>query len=167
MKNYEITKEQIKQLAKGNAKVKEWFPEVFETKLEIGKWYHYIGCLLVWNNGKTTYGFNTKEFRDNFSFSCEDAVPATDSEVLEALTNEAIKRGFKEGVCINDLYCGGTVFISGNKYDYEEVPYTPYAGEMALRDSDGNILFINGQWAEIIKTYTKEEAEKLLNAKII
>jgi hypothetical protein len=179
MKNYGITEEQIKQLAKGNAKVKEWFPEVFETKLEIGKWYKdldngkFLFCFQGgYGNSDThglNYGFNSQnKFRETLGVHKRDVyTPATDSEVLEALTNEAIKRRFKEGVCINDLYCGGTVFISGNKYDYEEVPYTPYAGEMALRDSDGNILFVNGQWAEIIKTYTKEEAEKLLDAKII
>ena len=39
MKNYEITEEQIKELAKGNAKVKKMFPEVFERLIfENGKW---------------------------------------------------------------------------------------------------------------------------------
>ena len=36
-----------------------------------------------------------------------------------------------------------------------------------LTDGRGGSIFFEGQWAEIIPTYTKEEAEKLLNAKIV
>ena len=46
--NYTITEEQIKDIALGGGKtkIKEMFPEVFETKLEVGKWYKviYSGC---------------------------------------------------------------------------------------------------------------------------
>ena len=42
MKKYELTKEQINQLAeKKDAKelLQEFLPEAFENKLEVGKWY--------------------------------------------------------------------------------------------------------------------------------
>ena len=42
MAQYTITEEQIKELAKwkhGKRLTQEWFPEVFENKLEVGKWY--------------------------------------------------------------------------------------------------------------------------------
>ena len=35
--SFSITKDQLRQLT--DPKVKEWFPEVFEVKLEVGKWY--------------------------------------------------------------------------------------------------------------------------------
>ena len=37
MENYQITRDQIRKLT--DPQVKEWFPEAFEVKLEIGKWY--------------------------------------------------------------------------------------------------------------------------------
>ena len=44
MKNYKITEDQIKQLAKGNKKVEKMFPEVFETEIELNKWYKREDC---------------------------------------------------------------------------------------------------------------------------
>ena len=34
--SFSITKDQLRQLT--DPKIKEWFPEVFEVKLEVGKW---------------------------------------------------------------------------------------------------------------------------------
>ena len=31
---------------------------LIESELEIGKWYHYGTDLLVWNGGRSTYGFS-------------------------------------------------------------------------------------------------------------
>ena len=41
MAQYTITEEQIKSIAEGGGKkkIKEMFPEVFNPKLEVGKWY--------------------------------------------------------------------------------------------------------------------------------
>jgi hypothetical protein len=169
MKNYEITKEQIKQLAKGNAKVKEWFPEVFETKLEIGKWYKHESSNMLFfpleikdENSIRAYGFT---MRGNFSsdnglfeWGNPKAIRlATDSEVLEALKKEAIKRGFVKGAYFKELWAKSNCKVN-------DIVYKHFT--LDLR-SNGKCLFHNGKWAEIIKTYTKEEAEKLLNAKII
>lgn len=180
MKEFKITEEHIKELAKGNSKVKKWFPEVFEIKLEVGKWYKRpkygssIFCITELTE-KYVYAYgltyenkwtDTCEFCDNGEL--DSFVLATEEEVLKALKNEAIKRGFKKGVYIEDIYNGNDFeIVSSNKFDYEEVPFGKYRGKVSLRDTDGNILFVNGKWAEIIPALTKKEAEKKLNVKII
>jgi len=168
---YEITEEQIKTIeADGCTYVKEWFPDVFELKLEIGKWYKVptmgeaIFCITkIIDEEIYAYGFNYKgEWRDNKEFGpyIGNEEPATDSEVLEALTNEAKKRGFKEGVYIKNIY--GTSKI--NNKEFESKGFSFDEQELFL---DGFLIFSKGIWATIITTYTKEEAEKMLNAKIV
>lgn len=166
MKNYTITEEQIKELAKGNAKVKKWVPEVFETKLEVGKWYKRpkygssIFCVTKLTETRVfAYGLtfknewvSEKDFCDNAEL--DSFVLATEEEVFEALKNEAVKRGFKENVWIK--YLGNTQ--NGNFYYNSEINYL-YCGSYSC--------FQDGVWAEIIETLTKEEAEKKLNVKII
>jgi len=177
MKNYEITEEQIKELAKGNAKVKKWFPKVFETKLEVGKWYKVKRDLkneleaIVFFEGvdKVSFGFShggkwVTDYgtpNDTFCNKNYTYTLAPDSEVLEALINEAKKRGFKDGVCFN--------IVNG-----EREPIHIDKNARYIFDIYGNKLLMNnwcifekGIWATPIKTYTKEEAEKMLNAKII
>lgn len=174
----EITEEQIKELAKGNAKVKKWFPEVFETPVTIGKWYKSDYPLLIYieeihHHKLVGYGFNQiNEFLEKTDF-CTRANEnnkvnydkfnfrlATDSEVEEALINEAKKRGFKKGV----------YYINANNQvskEYAENNYFAYSEEYKSLYLDGNTIFYDGYWATPVKTYTKEETEKLLNGKII
>lgn len=174
--NYEITEEQIKQLAKGNAKVKEWFPEVFETELEVGRWYRRITgntlsfiCEPKGDAKVKSYGFSYNVFYNDTELDAhwgymnqlEEWTPATDTEVLEALTNEAKKRGFKKGVCFN-IVNGEREPIHIDKN--ERYGFDNYGNKLLMNNW---CIFENGKWAEIIKTYTKKEAEKLLNAKII
>jgi len=66
---YEITEEQIKELAKGNAKVKTMFPEVFETKLEAGKWHYDKGndWLFFRKDNTSAYGFVGSHYGNNYS----------------------------------------------------------------------------------------------------
>ena len=197
MKNYKITEEQIKQLAKGNAKVKKMFPEVFENKLEVGKlevgkWYKnedYGNLVFMTDKFKeqdfeskfTTfakrYGFkftDKKEWYNDLYFSdSRKFTLATDTEVLEALTDEAKKRGFVKGAYFKSLD-GYEINHSIGELDFwleennlrittpkEEWKY--YGGKGCSNPA----IFKDGIWATLIKTYTKEEAEKLLNAKII
>lgn len=186
MKNYEITEEQIKELAKGNAKVKKMFPEVFETKLEVGKWYKnedYGNLVFMTDKFKeqdfeskfTTfakgYGFkftDKKEWYNDLLFSdSRKFTLATDTEVLEALTNEAKKRGFKDGVCFTTPFsdCGeGNIFKKFLGLGDKKNSLWVYSTE---KSSNRRMIFSKGVWAELTKTYTKEEAEKMLNAKII
>jgi len=163
MKNYEITEEQIKELAKGNAKVKKWYPEVFETTLEVGRWYKnedYGNLVFMtdkfkeqdFNSEFTTfakgYGFKfsyEKEWYEDLHFSdSRKFTLATDTEVLEALKNEFKKQN--PNVTIYQFF-----FIKNELTGW-------------LGDGKSTKLFKNGIWT---KFHTKEEAEKMLNAKII
>jgi len=90
----------------------------------------------------------------------------TNQEVEQAFKNEAVRRGFKEGVYFKECKRQSSVCIvegicNQNMYfiEYED-------GEEVLL-SGGRAIFCNGIWAEIIPTKTKEEAEKLLNCKIV
>ena len=170
---FEITKETIIKY-----KMKDEFPEVFKVKLEVGKWYKTkSNCLFnlneITDNFYLGYGFTESMTYYNYfkEYIRTELKEATEKEVFEALKNEAVKRGFKEGVCVQDVYNGKTekctTSISSNNFDYEKIGAGINSGKMALRDSDGSIIFFNGKWAKIIPTKTKEEAEKLLNCKII
>lgn len=175
---YEITEEQIKELAKGNAKVQRWFPEAFEIKLEIGKWYK------VENNGRIylfnhqpeskSYGFfegNWKGKSWSTGFDCwyeKKPINATESEVFEALKREAVKRGFINGVRFNCPYTGETETLAYS-FDYELVGYEPEIEKFGkcLRDNAGSVIFYKGIWSEIIPPIkiTKLEAERLLKSR--
>jgi len=171
MKNYEITEEQIKELAKGNAKVKNWFPDVFETTLKVG-WYKFENKPSDWWLGFIDeefnfYGFNEKRwFKSKYKLICRDAnsyTKATDSEVLEALTNEAKKKGLLDAYII--LIKGDVGSVSSEKTKTKV--YMENGNLCVGSNFRTYTLFSNGVWATPIKTYTKEEAEKMLNAKII
>jgi len=137
---YEITEEQIKELAKGNAKVKKMFPEAFELKLEIGKWYKDIknGLLLNFqgeysrDGDSRSYGLSAKKtWSENLGVKNDglgEYILATDLEVLEALTNEAKKRGFKEGVYIKS-FCSDSYKLINNKLSIGKEFYNCSRGE--------------------------------------
>ena len=160
---FEITKETIIKY-----KMKDEFPEVFEVKLEVGKWYkrpHGKALFFIVGDPKITpfevYGFdmegswmNLEKARTFPDFEIE----ATEQEVFEALKNEAVKRGFKDGVYFNSV-------ISNDVFKFNEIYFR---GDNSIVWSKGcGVIFDNGKWAKIIPTKTKEEAEKLLNCKII
>jgi len=171
---YTITKEQLLELENGFTlpKLKQWFPDVFEVKLEVGKWYK------VKNLTKGSLGFDGLgqytleehqnglcDYDEGFNFKQADSIiwrtngkitEATEQEIFEALKNEAVKRGFKEGVCVKGMDSGDSCMLSSRKsLDYD--------GALNF----GYDIFRNGVWAEIIQTLTKKEAEEKLNCKII
>lgn len=169
MKTFEITKEQIIKLHKneGSKYVKEWFPDAFKPELEVEKWYKYPifseKFIFHFNGNIDTfqYGFDAiGDFSISLAIRNEEInqyFEITPQEVENALINEAKKRGLNvygayiestQGICGN--ITGGSYVYSSNKLYYS-----------------GFVIFDNGQWAEIIETITKEEAEKLLNKKII
>lgn len=165
---FTITREQIRILADqhswSESYLKQLFPKAFESEMEAGRWYKLptFGKLMFMFTGgfgnDATYGFNYDgEFSETIGVqrpSIEDYVPATDHEVKEALIKEAKRRGLKQGVRVNDIYNGDryedTTTISSNDFDYERVPLGEFQDKMALRDSKGNILFVDGQWADVI-----------------
>lgn len=108
MKKYEITEEQIKDLAQGktNKKIKEMFPEVFEEKVELedNTWYLDASDELFFNRkldedkASIGYGwvdgdwFNEGSIRNQYWVENKVNRKATNEEVTEALEKECIKR---------------------------------------------------------------------------
>jgi len=164
-----ITKEQVLQLeADGNECVRDWFPEVFKVNLEVGKWYK-LGDKFMFNfsgkysrsNNSGSYGFTMSgKWYDNLGISVDEIYKvATDKEVEIALKNEALKRGFKEGVWFEsavseDYFKFNYLFINDNDFSI-------------IWNKGCGVIFKDGIWAEIIPTITKEEAEEKLKCKII
>ena len=163
---FEITKETIIKY-----KMKDEFPEVFKVKLEVGKWYKTkSNCLF--NLNKITdefylgYGFTKSMtyysvFREYIRTELKEA---TEQEVFDALKNEAVKRGFVEGkYCVHEEPTQEQYKPIKN-YFYHERDNCLYGD---AENNGGTRIFHKGQWAKIIPTKTKKEAEKLLNCKII
>ena len=167
MKKFEITQEQIIELSKVslNAKdvFKKWFPDAFKTELEVGKWYKFKETdNLIYIISKTQYyGFvnNDWTIHKSETIDYEGAIEATPQEVETALIAEAKKRelwGNKNIIC---------AYHNNSKQD---------TGSCFVCKKDGTLLwgengaiFNDGKWASVIETITKDEAEKLLNKKIV
>jgi len=147
---YEITEEQIKE--NKHLTLEQYFKEVFDVKLEVGRWYKWkSGAICCHTEDKEDYGFNSLgECIPNnhwLTNGCNDGfTPATDSEVLEALRNEFKKRN--PNIRVYDWLYNSEQNILG----------------VWLGDGRTTQIFNNGIWT---KFHTKEEAEKILNAKIV
>ena len=170
MKTFTITEEQIKELSKwkhGKRLMQDWFPEAFQKQLEVGKVYKYPslggGKFMFKFNGefsKLTYGFASNgECRNDlrvWKYYVNLYEEATKEEWLEALKEEAKKRGFKKGV----------------KYNYVDKPYLIKTfidklelGSLADLVDHCDIILKNGVWAEVIKEEipTQEEIDRVLD----
>lgn len=175
-KTYKITREQIYKLFNtyGNDKndlLKKYFSEVFETKLEVGKWYKYKTNYFNWImcytgiDGKN-FGFNTSgTFGTDFEMDLKtEWKEATEQEVEEALTKEAVKRG----LVIGSYASFGTIKEVRKITDeiiWNERHKCLSSGKNVLMDS-------KAVWVESVPTLTKQEAEAKLkeigvNAKIV
>ena len=169
MKKYELTQEQINQLAeKKHAKelLKEFIPEAFENELEVGKWYIGGRCLFNYQTEKSVYGFFTKnEWMDKkWTWGDNKGVRlATEEEVREALINEAIKRGFKNVGELSLKLVRGEMFKKGSFNTVNnEFRYISVENSLNL---DGVVIFYNGKWAEIVieDIPTQEEIDRVIN----
>lgn len=150
--------------AEANDNQTEWLDKVFDEvkkEIQIGKWY-LIDCegyysstarnAIVYDNGEDySYGFNfegkfVNEF--NLGHGRKDVIrEATSQEVEQALIEEAKKRGFVRGVNFTSLiYDKPQATLSSDILDWEVI-----GEEWHLRDSDGESIFHNGKWAEVIK----------------
>jgi len=175
MEKYEITKEQILELENGFTlpKLKQWFPEAFKVKLEIEKWYKWKNGEVLFNyqeNGKI-YGFLYGKWHVTDYWTWEatkNIIEATEKEVFEALKNESVKRGLIDGAIINtlqdDLNVDSWINENQNKVG-QDISFEN--GNLYAKGYGKYCIFKNGTWATIIETITKEEAEKLLNKKIV
>ena len=169
MKTFTITKEQIEELSKwkhGKRLMQDWFPEAFEKQLEVGKVYKYPSLgegifMFKFNRfGADNYGFASNgEWRNDlrvWKYYVNLYEEATEEEWLEALKEEAKKRGFKKGV----------------KYNYSDKPYLikTFEDELYLCRSlglvdGGDIILQDGVWAQVIKKEipTQEEIDRVLD----
>lgn len=135
-----------------------------EKPYTVGKWYKTKTGLLINYQGDRNkneylaYGFSTTNYwHDKSSFGGYDELTqATPKEVEEALTKEAVKRGFKDGVK-----------VKGVKYDTLRTVNNPSNIDFWMKDNvlwmDADTLcnsidiFRCGVWGEVIKTKTIEE----------
>lgn len=181
MEKYEITKEQILELENGFTlpKLKEWFPEAFETKLQVGKWYIFNTVddntkqvlFITEIKGNEVYFYGVDEYskwrNSDWYSKSHKWIEATEQEVKTALVNEAVKRGFKKGLFIDKLL----PFNMGT--DKEGIDKKQLESNDFYLSNDrffcGNLMLMShdGQWATIIPTLTKKEAEEKLGVKII
>ena len=167
---FEITKETIIKY-----KMKDEFPEVSKKEEQNG-WYKDKECPLwlgFFENDCLIYGFDTEGDYFNkihikgVTDSTND-VKATEQEVFEALKNEAVKRGFKEGVYITPMYSDGKDYFPDENIINKPLNFHLKVSTLEVDGGDDRYrIFVNGKWATILKTKTKEEAEKLLNCKIV
>ena len=185
MKTFELTQEQINQLAeKKHAKelLQEFIPEAFETKLEVGRWYKKIwkdgdidlflideinGYYIIFNktyfrnNENITCGYNRYSIYEILNDKRLKLVLATEEEVSEALINEAKKRGYKEGVRCQFGLIKEIRTIETNDFEFK-LEYNT----LGIKRKNGNadVIFRSGKWAEIIEQSepTKEEINRVL-----
>lgn len=158
MENYK------EEIAKLQTQLDELKSKIEKPKFEVGKWYKTKTGLLINYQGDRNkneylaYGFSTTNYwHDKISFGGYDELTqATPKEVEEALTKEAVKRGFKDGVK-----------VKGVKYDTLRTVNNPSNIDFWMKD---NILWMDadtlcnsidifrcGVWGEVIKTKTIEE----------
>lgn len=156
-------------------KIEKECPELFENKLEVGKWYKdtYKGreknivFITEIDKEKHTYGYgfmyekftNTQEKNKNGkclynSVASNFLIKATEEEVKEALIKEAEKRGFKSGLKIKPLWDTPHSFwnLSGNKFEF------------LFKDNSlflSSCIFYNGKWSEIISNPIEEKINDL------
>jgi len=150
-------------------KIEKEFPELFVEEKANG-WYKL----------RQSYGFWFGFYEDNLlkytitddGFSLihkeceyENEEKATKEEVETALIAEAKKKGFEEGVEFIDK--DGEKQICKSKI---KICDSTRKNSFGLQFGNGNgLIFYNGIWATIIEKpkFTKEEAEKKFNIKIV
>lgn len=170
-KTFSLTADQLRSIT--DPQVKQWFPEVFEIVLEVGKWYKSPSYLICKQEGLNCFGFylNGMSWIEGVSHDigphiAAGYVEATEAEVFEALKNEAVKRGFVEGVWFKG--CEGA-----HKDKILKLEHIKFAAGFSKKNiglyasNRSSWIFHSGKWAEIIPTKTKSEAEKELNCKIV
>ena len=189
---YTITKDQVQSLHRhGNSITKAFctdtYPDCFPTVVELNTWYKssHHEKMLIYPTSKNKsgylygYGFNTKgEFliykeENRSECLCNDSaaeylIEATTQEVTDALTTEAKKRGFKLGSRITPLYSDGSKYFPEENSIDKPLIFFYKNGFLCVNGGvDYYRIFVNGIWAEIIPTLTKQQAEEKLNCKIV
>lgn len=156
---FEITKETVIKY-----QMKEEFPEVFEVKLEVGKWYKsttsksFVFVKKILGDEVFGYGFDYtgKYHNDNigWTISIEEFRKATPEEVTEALKKEAVSLGLVVG---NYALFGE---IKEARRISEEIVWNERHN--CLCSGQNVLMNSSGQWATVIQTKTIQQAEELL-----
>jgi len=184
-----ITKQFIK--ANADKTLKEVFPEICVPVLEVGKWYKWSGieyetpfniiiCITEFtSNSISRYGFVNSRWNDDYRIytgekykeACDNFKPATESEVFEALKNEAVKRGYGELEIhfnsVSNINCVSDI----KGFDFWNKDSRTVEEENRFNISvckNGGVIYRNGKWATIIpiKEMTQSDIEKELGYKI-
>jgi hypothetical protein len=161
-------KEFIKQAHKSacsewKEKIEQEFPKLFKSIKKANGWYkdEENEWCMFFENGIIKYGLDVNsDWRDNLCTKYTlrvDDYKATYKEVEEALIKEAKKRGFKEGVSFLSISDG--VKKQGSYFGYYSTNNQICLG--------GGTIFKDGQWATIVETITKKQAEKELGKTIL
>jgi hypothetical protein len=148
-----MNKQEIENRLKENkAEKKDLKKQLAELpKFEVGKWYNIsAGIAFKIGDDYVNYGICRDEWRNDLLID-EYIVTgeATETEVFEALKNEAIKRGFKEGIEFERSWDARKQTINSTK------PYY-YSSSFTALNFGGSHVFKNGIWATIIKEPTIE-----------
>lgn len=166
---YEVTKEQILE-AHADAcnewkeKLEEWFPEVFEQKCEVGKWYwasekakREKTFLFYYSGNKRTYGFgHDKKWKsDLFVGDNPTGINAANEEVYTHLVKES-KIRYND----NELRSSFIFYVKAN-----------ILRNSTTLNEDVKELFNNGKWLEIIEEsnpveVSKSDIAKLMNVEV-
>ncbi len=147
--------------------IREVFPELF---INPTGWYkhkynsHHKWLMHYDSKTDKKCGFNVigewQNYFDNDYYIQKYCVKATHKEVKTALIKEAERRGLISDKPINYKLPNG-------------IGYSRCSSKEELIFKDNKLwlgyfnIFDNGTWAEIIETISKEEAEKILNKKIV
>lgn len=158
-----MKREELEQRLKENKSERKQLKKQLEElpKLEVG-WYNSDDDSLMFitehleNKAFKGYGFYHGKWEDDFFgyYTWTDSlIPMTPKEVLTALSKEAVKRGFKEGVKVNSFEsksCLEHINSVIDDYDGRTINFRP---DNAL--CFGNkCVFLDGKWATIIKENT-------------
>lgn len=178
MKKYKVSEEFILEAHKASCsewkqKLEKEFPEVFESKIEVGKWYKVRGgCLFYlssFDSGKNKgYGFDSSgDWNDNrgtayyFGYKSDIIREAKGKEVEEALVSEAKKR-YNVGDKLSKIYDDSS---RGDRIFSHELTSDHWRNCLWIDNDHGysSCIFKDGKWAEIIddKSELKEEIKSL------
>lgn len=164
---YKITKEQILKLHHHGhdltkTQLNDLYPECFKKELIVGVWYKNGNgkTLFLYNGTDKRFGFNSKGEWCYYIGNAYDysLIEATPQEVEAALICEWERLGGGNGISIKST-SGIIGLVSDGVYIFDKSFNKLYYG--------GYEIFDNGKFAQIIETITIQEAEKLLNKKIV
>lgn len=148
---------------------KNILPHLFKedkVELQVGRWYISEYYLLNKQDGNNCYGISLPDsvWEDKLSHELRSHInggyrEATPEEVTEALTKEAVKLNLIAGEYAEFGTEKEVRKIGESEYTWSERLGCFYVGS--------DVLMGDGIWAKHVQTITKEEAEALLNKKIV